>query len=170
MITVGPLREEEIEAYVALRQRMLVDSPWSFGSSPEDDARCSVVGLRQRLGSPDSAIIVGRRGTELVAAAGVVREEKIKRRHIAMVWGVFVAPDVRRAGVGRLVVAGAIQTAERWEGVEILELSVSENAPGARRLYESLGFVVWGHEPDALRTGGKSFGEFHMSRRVPRSR
>ena len=58
----------------------------------------------------------------------------------------------------------AIQHGERLDGVEILQLSVSVEAPGARRLYESLGFTAWGREPRAVRVGERQVDEVHMWR------
>ena len=36
----------------------------------------------------------------------------------------------------------------------------------ARGLYESCGFVVYGHQRDALRTGGRSYDELHLALRL----
>jgi RimJ/RimL family protein N-acetyltransferase len=60
------------------------------------------------------------------------------------------------------VVSAAIETARTWPRIEAVILTVSENAPAARALYESLGFIPWGFEPDALRVDGRSYAETHM--------
>lgn len=160
-----PLIPDDAEAYSALRREMLLDSPWAFGASPEDDR--PVEAVRRGLTEPCNSIlaVIGENDGEagrLLAAAGVRREEKRKRRHIAYIWGVYVTPSARGRGLGRLVVGAAIDTARGWEGVSAVQLAVSENAPAARRVYESLGFRRWGYEPDALRIDGRPFGEIHM--------
>lgn len=142
---------------------MLVDSPWAYGASPEDDRARDAGHLRSVLEDPDSAILVVESAGVMVAAAGVVREARLKRRHIATMWGVYVAPCERGKGLGRVVVAAAIQTARGMDGVRWVHLSVSQNAPVARKLYESMGFRAWGTEPDALRVGGSSWAEAHMA-------
>jgi GNAT superfamily N-acetyltransferase len=151
----------EAAAYAALRREMLAASPWSFVSGPDDDPRVHEGGAREMLEKPEHRVIGAFDEAGLVAVAGVLREPRAKRRHLALVWGVYVTARARGRGVGRAVVSGAVETARSW-GVDAVWLSVSENAPGARRLYESLGFVAWGVEPDALRTGGKSYAEVHM--------
>jgi L-amino acid N-acyltransferase YncA len=40
---------------------------------------------------------------------------------------------------------------------------VSENAPEAQRLYESLGFQQWGREPEATQHEGRRYDEIHMT-------
>lgn len=48
-------------------------------------------------------------------------------------------------------------------GVTTIQLACSENSTAAAALYRSLGFTQWGTEPDAIRIGGKSYNELHMS-------
>ncbi|MBX3378871.1 MAG: GNAT family N-acetyltransferase, partial [Phycisphaeraceae bacterium] len=86
------------------------------------------------------------------------------------IWGVYVTPGARGRGLGKAVVARAIEEAKTWEGLARLHLAVSENAPVAKKMYESLGFVQWGYEPDAIRIDGRSFGEHHLEMMVPSSK
>jgi RimJ/RimL family protein N-acetyltransferase len=156
--------------YVAPRREMLADSPWASAGSEGDDRGLDAVGLRASLARPEGYAILALaggpggagRGGPLIAAAGAVREEKAKRRHLALIWGVYVAPAHRGRGLGRSLVTAALAVARSWPGVEVAHLTVSEGAPAARRLYESLGFVAWGTEPDALRVEGRSYAETHM--------
>ena len=152
----------DAEEYVVLRREMLADSPWAFLASPEQDRGCDVEKVRTSLARPDAAIVGARDAGKLVAVAGVSRDEALKRRHIAVIWGVYVTPSARGRGLGRSVVSRAMEAARAWPGISSLHLAVSDNATVAKKMYESLGFVVWGVEPDAVRIGEKRFGEFHM--------
>ncbi|MCC6426486.1 MAG: GNAT family N-acetyltransferase [Phycisphaerales bacterium] len=118
--------------------------------------------LRVSMARPESAIAAVVEGDRVLAAAGVVREQKVKRRHVAMIWGVYVTPSARSRGLGRAVMLAGIEAARGWGGVGTIELSVSESSPAAQRLYDSVGFVAWGREPEALRVDGRSFAEIHM--------
>jgi ribosomal protein S18 acetylase RimI-like enzyme len=64
--------------------------------------------------------------------------------------------------VGRELLQAAISHAGELSGVSQVNLSVSEAAPEARRLYETVGFRVWGTEPHAICHGGQVVGENHM--------
>jgi hypothetical protein len=141
---------------------MLQDAPWAFLASAAQDRGCDVEKVKVSLERTDAAIVAVREIGKLVAAAGVVREEALKRRHVAMIWGVYVTPAARGCGCARAVVSHAIEVTRGWEGVGSIHLAVSANAPEAKRLYESLGFVEWGFEPDAVRIDGVSYGEHHM--------
>jgi RimJ/RimL family protein N-acetyltransferase len=78
----------------------------------------------------------------------------------------YVAPSHRGKGIAAELMQGVIQHARSLPGVSWVLLSVSSAAPGARRLYERLGFQLWGTEPDALRYEGQSVVENHMALRL----
>jgi len=165
-VNIHRLTEADVETYVAIRREMLADAPWSFGSSPGEDAGSDPERVRHRIARADSVIMLARVQGEAVGAAGISREERTKRRHIATIWGVFVKPAFRNRGLCTALVRACLDQARGWEGVQVVELAVSQGAPSARRAYENCGFVVWGTEPDALRIDGRSFDEHHMSLRL----
>lgn len=156
------LTPDAAEAFAELRREMLADAPWAFCSSPGHDRGSDPAMVRAQLIRPDNAILAVQDAGRVIAAAGLHREEPPKRHHIATIWGVYVTPGARGRGLGRSVVSAAIETARTWPRIEAVILTVSENAPAARALYESLGFIPWGFEPDALRVDGRSYAETHM--------
>ena len=162
MTTARALTPDDAESYVALRREMLADAPWAFYASPGHDRGSDPAQVRASLEKPDHAILAVEERGELLAVAGVHREETPKRRHVATLWSVYVTPSARGRGLGRMVVSAAVETARRWPGIEVVVLTVSENAPAAQALYESLGFVAWGVEPNALRVDGRSYAETNM--------
>lgn len=166
MPTVQRLLPADADAYVALRREMLLDTPEAFLASPEFDRGSDPDKVRDSLGRAEVRMFGAFEAERLVAVAGIERQALAKRRHVAVIWSVYVTPAARGQGLGRAVVAACIEAAREWPGVEVLELAVSENTPRARQIYESLGFKVWGVEPDAVRSGGRSFAEYHLQRRL----
>jgi RimJ/RimL family protein N-acetyltransferase len=162
--------DADLHAYTALRREMLTDSPWAFLSSPTDD-RLSAEFLRTELATPCNSLIViddpdATSERRLLASAGVIREKREKRSHLASIYGVYVTPRARGSGLGRGVVARAVEEARSWTPrVAAVELAVSAKSGAARMLYESLGFTAWGIEPVATKVGGDMFDEIHMSLR-----
>jgi ribosomal protein S18 acetylase RimI-like enzyme len=86
----------------------------------------------------------------------------VKGAHKAHLWGLYVKPAHRSSGIGRALVRAAIDFARSLDGVSHVHLAVSERASNAVALYQSLGFVVWGVEPAALRVGSQDISEQHM--------
>jgi ribosomal protein S18 acetylase RimI-like enzyme len=147
---------------------MLAAAPWAFTATPDDDMALDLAHLRSSLGESENAIFAveaAESPSTLVAAAGVYRMKSPKFAHRARVWGVYVDSRHRGKGLGRAVVATAVELAASWQGVDFVDLSVSANSPEARRLYESLGFQQWGREPETLQHDGQRYDEINMTLR-----
>jgi RimJ/RimL family protein N-acetyltransferase len=160
---IRQLRAEDAEVYAALRRAALLDAPLAFASSPEDDSACSVEAVRERLkhGAPNS-VIVGAFDPELIGTVGLYRDHHIKMAHKIHIWGMYVAPTHRRRGIALKLLNAAIEHARSLPGVDMVRLSVSSTSHIAQRLYERVGFRIWGTEPDSLRHNGQSATEYHM--------
>ncbi len=156
------LTPADAPAYVALRRQMLVDTPWAFAADPANDRGSDPVGVAAALARPDYAIAGMFDSARLISTAVCVRESNPKRAHAALIVSVYTDPTFRARGCARAVLSLLIATAATWPGVDALELTVAERATTARRLYESLGFIAWGTQPDALRVDGESFAETWM--------
>lgn len=164
-VRVRVLMPGDAEAYCALREEMLVDSPWSFASSPGDDRARDAGRVRESLAGEEHDIAGAFVGGALVACAVVFRDRHEKMRHRAWIVSVYASPGVRGRGLGRAVMGLAIEKARGW-GCRSCSLSVSTRAPEALALYESLGFVRWGVEPGVVALGGEYVDEIHLQLRV----
>jgi len=100
-------------------------------------------------------------GATLVGIAGLRREPLAQIRHKAVVWGVFISPERRRAGLARRLFARLVSHA-RANGVVQIHLCVDTENDRACQLYRSLGFKAFGVEPRAMRVGDRYFDEEHM--------
>ncbi|MCC7007997.1 MAG: GNAT family N-acetyltransferase [Acidobacteria bacterium] len=151
----------DAEVYLPLRRRALQESPFSFGSSPEDDRAGSLEWVREALDGDESALF-GAFDGDLVGIIGIAREQKMKGSHKCDVWGLYVVPSARRQGAARALVTEAIRFARSLPHVAHVHLSVSDRAPAAMALYVSLGFKTWGVEPAAIRIGTVDASEHYM--------
>lgn len=167
-IVIRQLTPSDAAALVALRRRALLDTPLAFLASPEDDLARSEDAVREQLQRGPDSVVFGAFDDDLVGMLGLFREPHVKAAHKAYAWGMFVAPERRRRGIGARLLAAVIEHARTLGGVEWVQLSVSESTPDARRVYERAGFEIWGVEPDALRHEGRSAGECHLTLRLER--
>ena len=161
---IRPLQDSDAVAWRVIRMRMLTEHPEAFGEDPEDFAARDEAELRRRI--QDGNVIGAWLGGQLVGTVGWFRGRGRKRKHIAEIWGMYVAPDARRTGAGRALLRSALD-ASRLANVSVWELGVEEHNHGAIALYESEGFARWGVEPDAYRFGGSSVNIVHMTRQEP---
>ncbi|MBI1845825.1 MAG: GNAT family N-acetyltransferase [Candidatus Rokubacteria bacterium] len=162
---IRPLGPGDAPAFRALRVRALRDHPEAFGRTPEEVDAVEVLAERFRadavrdldftLGAFDDAT--------LVAVAGCHRERFVKHRHVAIIWGVYVAPEHRRTGLGRRIFLAAVERAKAWPDLEQLHLDVTSANTGARALYLSCGFRTIGVKPRSLRVGDRYYDEEMMA-------
>ena len=157
------LLPSDAEAYAHLRRVMLQHEPLAFLASPEDDIASDASVVRERLSHEEDALFGAFIGPTLVGAVGVYRAKMLKARHKIGVWGMFVVPEHRRAGAARQLLTHAIEHARSLPGAIRLGLSVSETADAALRLYQSLGFEIWGKEPCAVCHEGRCVSEYYMT-------
>jgi ribosomal protein S18 acetylase RimI-like enzyme len=140
----------------------LLDAPLAFLSSPEDDLAQSAENMKDLLDRGPDSIVIGAESGRLLGMLGVYRAHPAKAAHKANIWGMYVVPEHRGAGIARNLLQSALAHARSWDGIASVHLSVAETAKAARHLYESEGFSIWGTEPDALRHGHEAVTEYHM--------
>jgi GNAT superfamily N-acetyltransferase len=115
----------------------------------------SASGLATSFGAWDEGRLVGTVAIEYSA--------KPKTRHSALVLGMYVTATHRNRGFGRLLMEAAIAAATARPEVLVLTLTLTEGNERALRLYQSLGFSVWGIEPMAIRAESGLRGKVHMA-------
>ena len=157
---LGP---ESAAVYRELRLRGLKEHPEAFTSSYEEDAAKPLAAMERRLGPDSPDIVYGAfDGDRLAGIVGLAREPRAKNRHKAVVFGMYVAPEHGRRGVGASLLRHAIDEARRQPGLEQLVLTVTRSNASACMLYESAGFRSFGIEPRAIRVGGAYHDKNHM--------
>jgi RimJ/RimL family protein N-acetyltransferase len=159
------LRPDDGAAFFALRRQSLEHAPLAFWSSPEDD-RASTVDASIEMLRNGSVIFGAFDGDALVGVVGLFREPHVKRRHKMGLWGMYVTESHRRRGLGQALANNAIEHCRQTPEVRWLMLGVTRAAPEAKRLYQRLGFVVWGTESEAVEHGGELTDELHMALRL----
>ena len=166
-LLVRALQATDAETYRALRLFMLEESPTAFSSDLETARSRSLSHFRERATDTAENFIMGAFADDrLIGCAGGVREQELKRRHIALLWGMYVRPEHRRTGVGRQLVAAVLDRLRELPGLEIVQLGVTAGNEPAVALYEAFGFEAYGREPAAIRVAGSDYDELLMSLRL----
>lgn len=123
-LAVRPLRDADVDAAVALWERCGLTRPWN-------DVRQDVAFARR---GPASAVLGGFVGAELAAALMLGHDG-----HRGAIYYLGVAPERRRSGWGRRMMAAA----ENWlreRGVWKTNLLVRDDNSSAVGFYEALGY------------------------------
>lgn len=152
---------------MALRLRAVREHQDAFLVTEEEELARPIEVVRERLAAPDSVTLGAWLDDELVGSLGFLRQRRAKIDHKAEIWGMYVVPERRGAGVGRTLLVEAIRRLGTWKNLRQVQLAVTAHNKGALALYEALGFRTWGVEPGAMCVDGAELDEIHMWRSIP---
>lgn len=163
---IRPLTTADAPAFVALRKQSFSTDPLSWDHLPDKEVSLEVWAPRLEETEDNTVfgffLTEGRDTPVLAGMIGLQRPEKVKRRHRAMVWGVYVSPEARGQRAASQLLEAVVERAKSMEGLDHLILSLSNHAKAAHKLYSRAGFVEWGREQRAARTGDTWMDEIHM--------
>lgn len=147
--TVRLLNGDDAAQYRTVRLAALREHPEAFGSSAEEFELQPLDEVAKRLNAHNEAFSLFGAfiDNKLVGLIGLGRNTGLKVRHRGGIYHMYVAPEVRGRGVGRLLLAYAVEQARQQPGVEEINLAVTVGNEPARRLYEGFGFVFSHREP-----------------------
>lgn len=156
----------------ALRLEALERDPTAFGSSPEEHRRTTPEQLAETLRAiaPDSFVVGVSVDGHLRGMAGFSRETRLKTRHRGVIWGVYLAAELRGQRLGRQMMQRVLDEVRATSGVEWVKLCVAARQTAARRLYVSLGFQPIGVEHGAIKVHGEDIDEEHFELRTAGTR
>lgn len=161
------LTPDNATAYRALRLRALAEHPEAFTSSAEEESARAAQWAEHRLTpdptKPHDFFIGAFDGGRLIGMVGLEGRYRYKERHHATVLGMYVVPDCCGRGIGLALMRDLLERARALPALEQLELTVTDGNQRAQRLYERLGFTVYGVLPRAIRVQGRDYAKVLMS-------
>ena len=105
-------------------------------------------------------------GDQLVGMARFKRHVGIKERHKGYIFGLYVAREHRRRGLGRALLSAIVERAKSDPRLEQILLGIAAPQAAAMALYRSFGFESYGIEPNALKVGDEYVDEVCMILRL----
>lgn len=133
--------------FMELREKCMVDEAQNFRTSAHDNAS---LGFRYWHDRIEKDHVVGIEiDDELKAIGGLNRFVGEKLDHKGLIWGMYVAPELRGAGAANLIMNALVEAGQGV--VRQLQLTLAADNIAAQRFYERHGFKLYAIEPDALR-------------------
>lgn len=153
------LTPDDANLYRDIRLAALTMNPEAFASSYEEELLLPLEAFKGRLQPGDSFTFGVFEDSGLAGVVTMVREQKLKLRHRTGIYAMFVAPEFRGRGLGKLLMNEAIKKAEELEGVEQVYLTVVAKNKSAIHLYKNVGFQTYGRDQRALKWNGHYMDE-----------
>ncbi len=157
---VRRLEASEAEAFRALHLEALAAYPAAFAMAYEEECDLPLSEFQSRL--QRLFVLGGFFEGSLAGIATVQRQPLLKRRHVAMLWGMYVKEARRGSGLAASILETAIAHAEAE--VDQLELYVAVGNGKARRFYARFGFEPYGVMRRSLRVQGVDYDAEMMVR------
>ncbi len=163
IITLPPERWREAKH---LRLEALRAEPTAFASSCEDERAFSDEVWKTRLASAyerdGNLTFFAEADRALIGMAGAGWSAKIKLRHVAEVYGVYVSPDMRGGGIASRLIRRLLEELRSLGHIEKASLTVNRESIAAVRLYEKLGFEIVGTARRELKVDGCYYDLHYM--------
>ena len=111
---VRRLHKGDISDFFPLRLEALERDPTAFGSSYEEEMAKGPAWLESILSAAkdNNAVFGAFYETKLVGTIGIYSDHHVKSSHKVTIWGMYVRSDYRRKGLGKALVAKAIDHAK----------------------------------------------------------
>lgn len=165
-VGVRTTRAADGQALRELRLEAISENPTAFGSSIEDTHEKDWTAQAERgAGGENEAVFVAEADGRLIGMTGIFAGTRVKDRHAASIWGVYVRPAWRGHRIADRLIGAAVDWA-RQKQLAIVRLTVvSDNAP-AIACYTRCGFRVTGVDAAALAWEGRFYDELLMSMKL----
>lgn len=162
------LTKDDAEQFKELRRAVVTVSPVGMGTTLDEELQRPSEFFHDQLSlASPSRMFAAFSGSRLVATAGIRWWTKYPSgKHGSILHHVQTAPEFRRQSLARRLVKQAIDYAFSQDCLRIYLYTYIPNAE-AVSLYESLGFVACGGEPEALHIDGNYYDLTYMSLRNP---
>jgi len=144
--------------YQAVFLEALQSAPTAFAADyGEESARSSdQIAERFRREVIFGAFVEGR----LCAIVTLLQQTSPKRRHVGMIWNMYVSEERRGTGLAEILFKYVLEAASLR--VDQVELYVAVDNPRGTKFYRRIGFESYGVMPRALRVQGSDFDALMM--------
>ena len=156
------LSTDRWKEYKEIRIQALNDNPFAFDSSP-DEEEFTDEEWKEKLEEPNDFKVFIENNGKLIGKMEVEWDQRRKIKHNAEVYGVYIAPEYRGKGLGKMLM-DEVEKLAKEHGITRLWLDVVVTQKPAIGLYRKLGFREIGRTEKSLKTNGEYYDKLLMEK------
>ena len=160
MIKVKKLPPDRWKDYQDLRLEALRSDPLAFGSSYEEEKILTRDEWEKRIKNALFALL----NDKPVGMIVYVVNNKVKTKHVANIFGVYVKKEYRGQGIGKKLFENVLKIIQKNADISKIKLTVNPEQKAAVKLYEKYGFELVGRLREELKVDDKFYDELVMER------
>ncbi|UII54494.1 GNAT family N-acetyltransferase [Cytobacillus spongiae] len=155
------LEESDAILYQQLRLGALQTNPSAFRSTYAREVHFSIETVAERIKPTKNKFVLGSFDSNgfLVGTVTFMREDQPRTAHKGNIFAMYVSPENRGKGIGKSLLVELIKHASILDGLELINLTVVSTNDSAKKLYETIGFNVYGTERKAFIHEGQYYDE-----------
>lgn len=164
-MTYRELNEKDINGFIIFKKIGLTTNPEAFVASLNEDSPDYAQQVKERIEKASieqGDVILGAFDPELIGIISVTRDKRLKRFHKADLHGMFVLPEYRGKGIGKILFEKVLVMAKKMTGLEEIQLSVAVENKCANKLYQKFGFIIAWEEKHATKLDSGYVDAYHM--------
>jgi ribosomal protein S18 acetylase RimI-like enzyme len=161
IIQISPDRWHE---YKSIRLEALNDNPYAFDSSP-DEENFTDEHWQEKLKEPNDFKIFAEDNGKLVAKMEVEWDMRKKIKHNAEIYGVYINPEYRGQGLGKLLM-DEVEKVAKEHGITRLWLDVVVTQEAAMKLYRTSGFREIGRTEKSIQVDNTYYDKLLMEKLI----
>lgn len=168
-LTVRHVRRDDVERLLSFINTLSAEQTFiTFQGekvSLEEESRY-VEGFIQKVENHLAVKLLVFHEGNLIGVGDIITKEKVEK-HIG-VFGLTIAMEWRKKGIGSLLMKLVMEEAERnIPTMQFVTLGVFGNNPIAKKLYEKMGFREYGMLPKGIQHKGELVDHIYMYRELP---
>jgi len=160
LIEIRKLPASRWKDYRELRLEALRSDPPAFGSSYEEEEPFAEDEWKRRIKNVLFALSEGKPVGMIVYVFG----ERLRTRHVANIYGVYVTTVHRGKGVGTRLLEGALLLIRKNREIVKVKLSVNPEQLAAVKMYGRAGFEVAGRMRKEVKIGRRYYDMLVMEK------
>jgi ribosomal protein S18 acetylase RimI-like enzyme len=162
-VVIRNLTPNDLEEFCRVRLNALQQYPVAYSMMPELFKEAPIEAKLSQLRDSESDTSNFIKGYfdngKLIGIIGFLVSTRASVAHKGTMWGFYVDPEYQSKGIGRRLLCAYLDEVNKDQSIVVHRLMTPVNGENAIKLFESVGYIKYGQEPDGISDGEKLYDQ-----------